>query len=142
MRRGSMLYMNALIVLFVTFKRALPPNAVVRSGRAPSSERRVKKRRSSKDGRSRDARLRRLLGHECGELRHDASYRSRLARRLTGTRSRARRFEALSLARSEAHLLGLLRRLRRGLLGRLVGAVRLDETPHAGALHGGITLNR
>ena len=25
-----MLYMNALIVLFVTFKRALPPNAVVR----------------------------------------------------------------------------------------------------------------
>ena len=54
----------------------------------------------------------------------------------TGSRSRARRLEALSLALSEAHLLGLLRRLRRGRLGGLVGAVRLDETPHAGALHG------
>lgn len=53
-----------------------------------------------------------------------------------GSRSLARRFEALSLALSEAHLLGPLRRLRRGLLGRLVGASRLDKTPHAGALHG------
>lgn len=43
---------------------------------------------SSKDGRSRDARLRWLLGRECGELRHDASYRSRPSRRPVRGRAR------------------------------------------------------
>ena len=68
--------------------RALPLSAVVRFGRTSSSQRRVEKRRSSKDGRSRDARLRWLLGRECSELRHDASYRFRPTRRLARGRSR------------------------------------------------------